>query len=177
MVPLYTMNLIMSKNQALILDRDWVINIAAPTGEYIMTPEQFKRAPWAQEIITILSQQDIWVFVATNQQQVGKGLINEDQLRLIHKKMLADIQKAWWRIDSIEYCPHLIADDCDCRKPKPGMIHTLLLQYPEVDVTQSLLVGDTITDIQAWQAAWLHTLLIEKDRIIDYKDQIIKFFQ
>lgn len=167
----------MTKNKALFLDRDWVINIAAPTDEYIMSPEEFVRAPWAQEIIITLNLQNVWVFVVTNQQQVGKQLINEDQLRLIHKKMLADIQNVWWKIDSIEYCPHLIADNCDCRKPKPGMIHSILLQYPEVDVKQSLIVGDRDKDIQAWQAAWLHTLLIEKDRIIDYKDQIIKFFQ
>src|SRR4051812_35636914 len=103
-----------------ILDRDGVINF--DSDHYIKAPEEWKPIPGSLDAIARLNQWGYRVVVATNQSGVGRGLFEMDALNAIHEKMLRALAVAGGRIDAIFFCPHTNADDCDCRKPRAGML-------------------------------------------------------
>ncbi len=162
--------------KALFLDRDGVINLGAEEWEYITTIEDFKWAPGVVDLIRRISDLHIPIFVITNQQCVWRGMMTQDSLMKLHGYMIEELWKQWWHISQILFCPHLRSEQCDCRKPKPGMILSILKQFPLLDPSQCLFVWDSQTDIEAWVSAWVHTLLIDKDKIINYCEIIISFF-
>jgi histidinol-phosphate phosphatase family protein len=103
-----------------ILDRDGVIN--HDSDQYIKSPDEWKPIPGSLAAIARLNQAGYRVVVATNQSGVGRGLFETDTLVAIHDKMLKALTQVGGRIDAIFFCPHTNADNCDCRKPKPGML-------------------------------------------------------
>ncbi len=99
--------------------------------------------------------------VVTNQQGVGKGLIELNELEHIHDTMCAAVARQGAQIDGVFYCPHLESEGCDCRKPKPGLVYRAIGALGcGVDLARSWLVGDSPRDIQAGHAAGLRTLLV-----------------
>lgn len=134
------------KTWCLFLDRDGVINERIMEG-YVQTSDGFVFLPGALGAIAILSHWAPRVVVVTNQQGIGKGLMTAAQLDQIHQRMKDDITAAGGRIDSIESCPHLTSDDCNCRKPRTGMAERYLSAHPEIDASLSIMVGDTESDI------------------------------
>lgn len=163
-------------NRALFLDRDWVINIWAAVWDYITIKEDFIFAPGAKELIKNITALLIPVFVITNQQCIWKWIVSKQQVDILHDYMKSEIQKIWWHIEEIVVCPHIISDNCTCRKPKPWMIHYIFDKYPELEPTKCLFVWDSQSDIEAWIAAWVQTIHIEKDKIIHAHNTVITFF-
>ncbi len=104
----------------IILDRDGVIN--HDSDQFIKSPEEWKPIPGSLEAIARLNQAGYRVVVATNQSGIGRGLFDMDTLNAIHDKMHKALAQVGGRIDAIFFCPHTNADNCDCRKPKPGML-------------------------------------------------------
>ena len=143
----------------LFLDRDGVINHEKHL-DYIYHYDEFIFYEGVKEALAIFAKRFRYIFVATNQRGVGKGLMSEQDLELIHSHMIADIVKTGGRIDEIYYCTSLSNDDPD-RKPNPGMALKAKEQYREVDLTKSLMVGNNISDMEFGRNAGMHTVFLK----------------
>lgn len=132
---------------SLFLDRDGVINTRI-IGGYVRSWAEFEFVPSVLDALRTLARWAPHVVVVTNQQGVGKGLMTTLDLDDIHDRMRRAVADAGGRIDAVQYCTHLAGDDCDCRKPQPGMATRFLEAHPEIDPSLSLMVGDTDSDIE-----------------------------
>ncbi|MCF8231461.1 MAG: HAD family hydrolase [Bacteroidales bacterium] len=155
---------------SLFLDRDGVINPRIEDG-YVTKWEEFELLPGVLEALKIFSQIFGRIFIITNQQGIGKGLMNKHMLENIHEKMTTEIQKGGGRIDAIYYCPDLEEDSSPNRKPAPGMAFQAQHDYPEVIFSKSLMIGDTSTDIAFGRRAGMYTALCFSQSFEEYKGQ------
>jgi len=130
----------------IILDRDGVINY--DSDQFIKNPDEWKPLPGSLEAIARLTQADYHVVVATNQSGVGRGLFDMPTLNAIHDKMLKSVVHAGGRIDAIFFCPHTAEANCNCRKPKSGMIDEIATRY-NMDLKEVPAVGDSLRDLEA----------------------------
>ena len=126
------------------LDRDGVINQNPAPGEYIRSTAEFRLLPNAADWIRLFNALGYLVIVVTNQRGVALGLMTEDDLADIHRKMLSDLEAKGARIDDVFYCPHA-EHSCECRKPKPGLVLAARDKW-NIDLAQSLLLGDSDSD-------------------------------
>ena len=116
-------------NRAVFLDRDGVINRKLE-NDYVKSWDEFHFLPDVIEAIKALNEKGLpsseakgyLVIVVTNQRGIARGLMTEKDLEEIHRRMLRELQRHGARIDDIFYCPHDIKDNCNCRKPQPGML-------------------------------------------------------
>ena len=141
-----------------ILDRDGVINY--DSDDYIKSPDEWLPLPGSLEAIARLCRADYTVIVATNQAGVGRGLFSLDMLMRIHSKMASSIRDKGGRLDSVFFCPHSPADQCGCRKPKPGM----LLEISDrlgIGLSGVPFVGDSLGDLEAATAAGAVPIMVQ----------------
>ncbi|HEY5994197.1 MAG TPA: D-glycero-beta-D-manno-heptose 1,7-bisphosphate 7-phosphatase [Gallionellaceae bacterium] len=129
-----------------ILDRDGVIN--HDSDQFIKSPEEWKPIAGSLEAIARLSQAGYRVVVATNQSGVGRGLFDMAVLNAIHDKMCKAVAQAGGRIDAIFYCPHAADSNCNCRKPKSGMIEEIAARY-NMSLEGVPAIGDSLRDLEA----------------------------
>ena len=131
--------------KAIILDRDGIINKCMPPHQYVTKLSEIE---YLEENIVLFRKirKDIPIFIVTNQQGVGKGLMSTEELDIINYKILEYLEKFNIQIIKIYVCTHLENDNCKCRKPKPEMLLRIAQDYG-VDLTDSLLIGDSETDI------------------------------
>lgn len=127
----------------LILDRDGVINQLKPNG-YITTWNEFVFTPYFLEQIGTISQAYEKIYIVSNQRGVGKGLMSEGDLNIIHKQMIDKIEENGGRIDGIYVCTAV--EDDDRRKPNTGMAMDIKAENPHIDFTKTIVVGDSVTD-------------------------------
>src|SRR5262245_13830266 len=106
--------------KVVILDRDGVIN--RDSDQFIKTPDEWRPIPGSLEALARLNHAGYRVVVGTNQSGVGRGLFEMAMLNAIHDKMHRALALAGGRIDAVFYCPHTADADCDCRKPRVGML-------------------------------------------------------
>jgi D-glycero-D-manno-heptose 1,7-bisphosphate phosphatase len=130
----------------IILDRDGVIN--HDSDEFIKSPAEWIPIPGSLEAIARLNQAGYRVVVATNQSGVARGLFDVSTLNAIHQKLHTAAQQVGADVDAIFYCPHAADDNCDCRKPKPGMLHTIATRF-NTSLKAVPNVGDSLRDLQA----------------------------
>jgi D-glycero-D-manno-heptose 1,7-bisphosphate phosphatase len=136
-----------STSWSIFLDRDGVINELLPM-DYVKTRQEFVFKEGVLSELAMLSNIFDYLFIITNQQGVGKGLMTEEALLDVHNYMMDEIQLAGGRISKIYYCPHIKELDCNCRKPKPGMVERAFEEFPEATPQQSIFVGDSSSDIE-----------------------------
>ncbi len=146
----------------LFLDRDGVIN-RRRIGDYVKTWEEFEFLPGSLEAIVDFSKWFHVLVVVTNQQGIGKGLMSENDLNSIHKQMVKSIKDAGGRIDKVYHCPNLRSDHAECRKPKPGMGMQAQKDFPSIDFSKSIMVGDSISDMQFGEALGMKNIFISED--------------
>ena len=140
-----------------IIDRDGVINY--DSDQYIKTPAEWKPIPQSLEAIARLNHAGYRVVVATNQSGVGRGLFDMSTLNAIHDKMYRALANVGGRIDALFFCPHMDENNCDCRKPKPGMLLDIAKRF-NVDLKNILFIGDSLKDLQAAQAVGAKPILV-----------------
>ena len=129
-----------------ILDRDGVINHDSET--LIKTPAEWIPIPGSLEAIARLNQAGYRVVVATNQSGIARGLLNMMTLNAIHQKMHAAAQSVGAEIDAVFFCPHAADESCDCRKPQPGMLHSIAGRF-DISLKGLPMIGDSLRDLQA----------------------------
>jgi D-glycero-D-manno-heptose 1,7-bisphosphate phosphatase len=140
-----------------ILDRDGVIN--RDSGDYIRTPEEWLPLPGSLEAIAKFTQAGYHVVVATNQSGIGRGLFEMATLNAIHERMHRAVAQAGGRIDAVFYCPHAQEANCDCRKPKPGLLEEIGRRF-NTELKDVPVIGDALRDLQAAAAVGAQPILV-----------------
>ena len=144
---------------SLFLDRDGVINVRIVDG-YVSTPDEFVFEDGVLEAMAIFASKFSHIFVVTNQQGIGKGLMTDGQLSAVHDKMLREIAAAGGRVDRVYHCPELKAARSFMRKPSIGMALQARRDFPDVNLHQSVMVGDMATDMLFGRRAGMTTVLV-----------------
>lgn len=154
----------MVKYPVVFIDRDGTIN---RESGYINHISNFKVYLFAYQAIRLLNENGFLSAVITNQAGVARGIFDEQFLEKVHNKMLMDFKSNGAKIDAIYYCPHhissknpLYALECDCRKPKTGLIKKALSELP-VDTDKMFIVGDKYADIQMGINAGCKTIMVK----------------
>lgn len=140
------------KNKALFIDRDGVINKKALEHDYIKSPDEFFLLDEVVPIIHEYRNKGYLVVVVTNQRGLSLGVMNENDLQKIHEKMKILLSKNNIEVDAIYYCGHGIEDNCDCRKPRHGMLLKAAKEL-NIDLNDSIMIGDSLTDIECGKNA------------------------
>ena len=130
----------------IILDRDGVINHDSPA--FIKSPAEWIPIPGSLEAIARLNQANYRVVVASNQSGIARELFDMQTLNAIHHKMHTCAQQVGASIDAIFFCPHAAINNCDCRKPKPGMFEEIAKRF-KISLKGVPTVGDSLRDLQA----------------------------
>jgi D-glycero-D-manno-heptose 1,7-bisphosphate phosphatase len=147
------------QSRAVFLDRDGILNRKAPEGQYVTSLEEFVLLPGVLPALAKLYQRGFKLFVVTNQRGIARGQVSLESLSQIHRYLLEQVESAGAKIERIVVCPHEIAEDCDCRKPKPGMILRLAAEQ-QLDLARSWLIGDSTSDVAAGRRAGCRTAYI-----------------
>ncbi|MEP7196693.1 MAG: HAD-IIIA family hydrolase [Saprospiraceae bacterium] len=146
--------------KSLFLDRDGVINIQIP-NDYVKHWNEFVfREDFIKNISRIFGQFD-YVFVVTNQQVIGKEIISIQELNKIHEGMQNEIVKHGGFITKIVYCPHLLSSNCDCRKPKAGMLDQIKTEFSDCSFSNAVFVGDSESDMIAAKSRGIVSVLLQ----------------
>ncbi len=140
----------MHTTKLVILGRDGILNEYRES--HVAAPEEWVPVPGALEAVARLNHEGWHVVVATNQSGIGRGMIDMNAINQVHAHMHRMLQVQGARLDAVFFCPHTPEDECECRKPKPGLMHDIGQRYG-VDLRQVPMVGDTARDLLAAQTA------------------------
>ena len=140
-----------------ILDRDGVINF--DSDAFIKSPDEWLPIPGSLEAIARLHQAGWRVVVASNQSGVGRGLMDEDDLEAIHRRMEQAVTAAGGHFDGIFYCPHHPDEGCKCRKPLPGLLKAIATHF-DISLEHVPVIGDSERDLEAATAAGANPVLV-----------------
>ena len=149
----------LTPRKIVFLDRDGTINKKMSPHEYIRRWEEFEFLPTVLKSFQVLTDAGYEIFIITNQRGIARGLMTEDNLQDIHKKMVAEIEKCGGRVSGIYYCPHGNDDNCFCRKPKPGMLFAAARDHA-LNLTKSVFIGDSENDRMAGEAAGCRMIML-----------------
>jgi D-glycero-D-manno-heptose 1,7-bisphosphate phosphatase len=141
-----------------IVDRDGVINY--DSDDYIKCVEEWQPLPGSLEAVAKLSQAGYTVAVATNQSGLARGLFDLDDLEAMNAHMLERVHAVGGEIAGVFYCPHHPDDNCECRKPRPGLI-TAIENELGLSAVDAYLVGDSLRDLQAGLAKSCRPILVK----------------
>jgi len=144
-------------NKTIFLDRDGVINVDSPL--YIKSWDEFVFIPGSLKALKILNEKGFNVILLTNQSMINRGMVPLDVLEHIFRMMISKIESHGGKITDIFYCPHTPEQGCACRKPLPGLIHKALEKY-EINIPDSIMVGDSAKDIQCGKNAGVGTAIL-----------------
>jgi D-glycero-D-manno-heptose 1,7-bisphosphate phosphatase len=136
----------LADNRLVILDRDGVIN--HDSREFVKSADEWLPLDGSIEAIAALSRAGFVIAVASNQSGLARGLFDTRALAAMHKKLHDLVAAAGGRVDHIAICPHGPDDDCDCRKPRPGLLHQIGTRF-DTSLAGTPVVGDSLRDIQA----------------------------
>jgi D-glycero-D-manno-heptose 1,7-bisphosphate phosphatase len=159
--------------RAVFLDRDGVLNRSMVRAGRPYAPtslDEFELLPGVVEAVTSLRTAGFLSIVVTNQPDAATGAISADTLDAMHGKL-----RAWLPIDDIKVCRHVDADECHCRKPRPGMLLEAAREW-SIDLKRSFMVGDRWRDVSAGKAAGCTTIFVDlgyAERQVDAPDFVV----
>ena len=130
----------------LILDRDGVIN--QDSDDYVKSADEWIPIPGSIEAMARLSQAGYQIAIATNQSGLGRGYFQQSDLDAMHVKMMRLLDEAGGKLAGIFFCPHTPDANCDCRKPKAGLI-AQIEQALNCSAQNAFIVGDSLRDLEA----------------------------
>ncbi len=151
------------KRPAVFIDRDGTIS--EEVG-YINHPSRFQVFPYSASAIKLLNESGWLAIVVTNQAGVARGYFSEEMIKSVHERLERDLESNGARLDAIYYCahhpsvgepPYLL--DCDCRKPRPGLIHQANGKFG-IDLKKSWMVGDRYSDVELARNAGVNSALV-----------------
>ena len=128
------------------LDRDGIVNEDSPA--YVKSLAEWHTVPGSMNAIAKLKRHNYKVVIATNQSGIARSLFTLDTVNILHQHMLDEIKQAGGTLDGIFMCPHKPEDNCDCRKPKPGLLLQAAKKF-NIKPEEILMIGDSIRDILA----------------------------
>jgi len=148
--------------KVVFLDRDGVINKYPGDREYVISWKEFRFLPGVKQALRKLSTAGYKIFVISNQAGVIKGVYSQKALDEITQNMMKELTDSNAGLDGVYYCIHRDEDNCNCRKPKTGMIERVLKEHAitRSALRQSFFVGDTIRDIETGKNAGCRTILV-----------------
>ncbi len=158
-------------NKAAFLDRDGVINLKAPEGQYVTRWEEVRILPGVATAIAMLNKAGFRVIVVSNQRCVAKGLVTSTQVEALHRRICRELAGLGAVIDAVYFCPHEAGHGsghgsghettpaCACRKPAPGMLLQAAKDH-QIDLSASWMIGDSEADVAAGKNAGCKTVLI-----------------
>jgi D-glycero-D-manno-heptose 1,7-bisphosphate phosphatase len=143
--------------RAVFVDRDGVI--CRNRNDHVKRWEEFVFLPGVLEAMARLARLDLYIIVITNQAIINRRMVPVEVVEGIHARMVRDIEAAGGRVDQVMYCPHRPDERCACRKPQPGLLLKAKVEL-ELDLSQSYLIGDAKTDMQAARAVGCRRYLV-----------------
>lgn len=143
----------------IFLDRDGTINV---NYDYVSEPEDFQFLPNALAGLKMMKNMGYRLVIITNQGGIGLGYFSKQDFYRVTSKMLTELHQNGILIDKIYFCPHSLAEECDCRKPKIGLIKRAIEEM-NINLAQSYFIGDRRSDIEAGKNANMKTILIRTD--------------
>jgi len=146
------------KSWTLFLDRDGVIN-KEKFEDYVYNYDEFIFYEGVPEALKIATERFGRLLVATNQRGVGRGLMSEEDLDIIHRRMMDDLKTAGASIAKVYYCISL-DNASPCRKPNPGMAAEAKADFPDIDFSKSIMIGNNISDMEFGRNAGMHTIFL-----------------
>lgn len=153
----------LSRKPAVFLDRDGTL---VEEMEFLVDPDKLRLFPGAAAAVRRLNSAGLPVVLVTNQSMIARGLASEQQLALVHERLIAELAREGAHLDGIYYCPHHpdigeppYRAPCDCRKPLPGLLQQAAAELG-LDLGRSAMVGDTLRDLEAGTAAGCPTLIL-----------------
>ncbi|HFI0035610.1 TPA: D-glycero-alpha-D-manno-heptose-1,7-bisphosphate 7-phosphatase [Streptococcus suis] len=153
---------IFDKNKLVFLDRDGVIN--DNSDYYIVNVSDIIILEGVKEFIMYLSLKGFSIFIITNQSCVGKGLVTLKQEKEINRRIvsLIDYNQV---IKSVIFCPHVIEDGCDCKKPATGMVDFIIDEFnlSFKNIESSYFIGDSVSDIECASSRKMRSFLISEN--------------
>jgi D-glycero-D-manno-heptose 1,7-bisphosphate phosphatase len=149
---------------AVFLDRDGVL--CENRDDYVKSLDEFVFLPGAAEAVASLRKAGLMVVVVTNQSAIGRGVVSVEAVQEIHDTMLANLKDQGAEVDDVLVCPHAPEANCDCRKPRPGLLIKAAVQHG-IELANSWMVGDASSDIAAGARAGCETVLVLTGRGAD----------
>jgi D-glycero-D-manno-heptose 1,7-bisphosphate phosphatase len=141
---------------AIFMDRDGTVS--EEVG-YMYHTHLFRPFPWTGEAIRKINDSGMKAILTTNQSGIGRGYFNEDRVHDVHAVLNAELQRSDAFLDAIYFCPHTPEDDCDCRKPKPGMLLRAAREL-NLDLSRSFMIGDRYLDVRTAHAVGVRSVLV-----------------
>jgi histidinol-phosphate phosphatase family protein len=165
------MQLTIDKTWTLFLDRDGVINQKLE-NDYVKEYDEFVFMPNVKETLQVLRKQFNRLIVVTNQQGIGKGLMTENDFMRLHWQIEAELFSYEVKFDKVYHCPDLSSKNSPNRKPQIGMALAAKNDFPDIDFAKSIMIGDSISDMEFGKKAGMQTIFFGKQNIpstyIDY---------
>jgi len=156
--------------KVVFLDRDGTIN--RDSADYVRSREDFEFLPGSLEAIKNLTLNGFVSIVITNQSAVPRNLISLSELESVHKLLTDTVALNGGEIKDVFYCPHMPEDECDCRKPEPGLIYQAREKYG-IDLTAAVMVGDSAKDIEcARRAGCGRAVLVKSGKDDDVENEL-----
>jgi histidinol-phosphate phosphatase family protein len=132
--------------RCVFLDRDGVINVKQPDGQYVLSWQDFEFLPGVADWIKLFNALGYLAIVVTNQRCVARGLLSQQNLDKIHQNMVNKLSQQGATIDDVFVCPHECGT-CECRKPHPGLVERAVQRW-DIDLASSIMIGDSASDRQ-----------------------------
>jgi D-glycero-D-manno-heptose 1,7-bisphosphate phosphatase len=145
--------------RTVFLDRDGVLNEKMPEGRYVTAWAEFRALPGVMESLARLKAAGLRMIVVSNQRGIALGLYSAEDVETIHEEFQKALQAGGAGVDAFYFCPH-DKKGCDCRKPLPGMFEQAKRDFPEITAAESVMIGDSLSDIEFGRRLGMRTVFI-----------------